>query len=120
MQPIIENSIQHGLNPNASDNSIEIAIYREETDILIQVTDNGKGIPPDRLSLLRQQLSVQTSHRTDRIGLSNVHQRIVVLFGTKYGISLDSLPGKATTTTIRIPYMTVKEMENYVQRFNRR
>ena len=119
LQPIIENSIKHGLTPAATDNHLQISIHRKECDVLIQITDNGKGIPPERLALLRQQLDTQTSPRSDQIGLSNVHQRIVVLFGADYGISLDSRPKEATTVTIRMPYMTVKEMKQYVQRFNR-
>ena len=66
---------------------------------------------------IRDRLNTQTSPQENRIGLSNVHQRITGIFGCGYGVGLDSIPGEGTTVTIRIPYMTVKEMENYVQRF---
>ena len=117
LQPIIENALCHGLAPGSAHNAILIAIGQEGGDILIRIKDNGTGISPERLNQLKIQLNTQTSPQENRIGLSNVHQRITGIFGCGYGVGLDSIPGEGTTVTIRIPYMTVKEMENYVQSF---
>ena len=118
LQPIIENSIQHGMDSNTAEFSIHLSIHRSVNDIYISVTDNGKGILPDKLEQLREQLDTQTSPKSTNIGLSNVHQRLKGILGDNYGITLESQPSKSTIVTICIPCMTVKEMEEYVQCLN--
>lgn len=69
------------------------------------MVDNAGGIPPDQLSALQQQLK-QTDHKekekTSGIGLSNVQQRIKLLYGPQYGLQLDSQNG-LTLVSIHIP-----------------
>lgn len=81
---------------------LELVAFRfsDNLRIAIQVTDNGKGIPSQRLQQLQQQMDAQTAPRSVRIGLANVHQRMVVIFGPDYGISMESRPMEATTITI--------------------
>lgn len=119
LQPVIENYIQHGLSPDAAAPSIHISIHRSEQDLYIDVIDNGKGISPQDLPILRQRLASQTTPKSSRIGLSNVHQRLVSVFGAPYGITIESEQNIQTTVTIRVPFMPSKEMEEFVQRFNR-
>lgn len=119
LQPLIENSIQHGLLANTPAACIRISIHRQAEDLYLNIIDNGRGISAENLILLRQQLASQTTPKSSRIGLSNVHQRLVSIFGEPYGLTLESEPNVKTTVTVRVPFMTSKEMEAYVQRFNR-
>lgn len=118
LQPIVENSMRHGFRPESKENRIEISIFRREEDVILMVKDNGRGIPPERLDFLRQQLDAP-SPQAQRIGLANVHQRIVGIFGEGYGVTLESDLDQGTAVSIRIPNMTIKEMKEYVQRFDR-
>lgn len=118
LQPLVENSMRHGLRPESKNNRIAIRIFRKENDVILTVTDNGRGMDPERLAALRAQLGVPHT-QAQRIGLSNVHQRIAGIFGEDYGVRIDSSPESGTSVSVRIPCMTVKEMKEYVQRFDR-
>lgn len=119
LQPILENAIQHGIDLDASDCYIQISTFRVQEDIFIQVTNNGSGISPEKLQFLKTQLDTQTSPKPNRIGLSNVHQRLVAVFGKQYGITIESRQNENTKVSMRMPYLSVKEMDHYVQRFDR-
>lgn len=120
LQPVIENSIKHGLRATNHSASIHISIRRQDQDMCIAVIDNGKGISAQDLAILRQRLASQTTPKSSRIGLSNVHQRLVSVFGQPYGLTIESEQNIRTTVTIRVPFMPAKEIEEFVQRFDRR
>ncbi len=119
MQPIIENIMNHGLDTEKKQINVEIRIYRQNNDIIIEVKDDGKGIEPAALQEIIRDLDTPTSSKSTHIGLSNVHQRIHRIFNEPYGIQIESMPGRYTQVTIRFPSMSVKEMNEYVQRLNR-
>ncbi len=120
LQPIIENAIQHGLGDLPSGGSIEIEGSLAEDKLMIAVTDNGKGMDPDKVreitDALAQHYDVQP---TGNIGLSNVHQRIRILFGEPYGLRVASRPGAGTRVELTLPVMAKEEMEQYVQGIHR-
>ena len=105
LQPIVENSLAHGLV-----DVIHITIKAEHTeDILtISVEDNGKGIDPDNLELLRNSLEKDSIYK-EHIGLYNSHRVIKLLYGNSYGLEIDSCNG--TVVTIRLPFMLESEDE---------
>ena len=72
----------------------------EGEDILLQVTDDGVGMSPERLEELRSALD-----RGERVGfgLSTVHERVRLFFGPPYGLSISSQQGVGTTISVRIP-----------------
>jgi len=96
LQPIIENSISHGILPkNAEEGTIKVSAYSENNDIYITVADDGIGIPPDKLSQL-------LSDTSSGFGLKNTHLRINLYYGEDYGIEVKSEYGKYTLVKIKI------------------
>lgn len=75
LQPIVENSVIHGLSPGRSDNRIKISCCRQDEYLIFHVIDNGVGIPAHRLDTIQDNKLLK-----DSIGISNVHSRLR-LFG---------------------------------------
>ncbi len=107
LQPIVENAIFHGLGPKGSAGSIDIHIYQDKnTDIHIDVTDDGVGMDPEVAAhLLDSEKTIEASF-FQGIGISNVHKRLQYKFGNNYGLSVISEPGKYTTVSILLPFQT--------------
>lgn len=93
LQPLVENSIKHGLSNKVEGGTIRIHCRRSESRLHLLVEDDGVGIPEDKLATL-----------LDRgIGVSNVNERLKVLFGSEYRMWIDSQPGKGTRIQIEVP-----------------
>ncbi len=105
LQPIVENAIFHGIEPKGSTGNIEIHIYRDEnTDIHIDVTDDGIGMTPDAAARLLNADEQTNSSFFKELGISNVHKRLQYEFGDKYGLSIKSKSGEFTTVSILLPF----------------
>ncbi len=106
LQPVIENAIYHGIKPLEKNGIIKISGYiKNNSSIVFEISDNGKGIDPQKIEALQKQLSNQDTHfKSDEIGLSNVNQRIKLIFGQQYGCSISS-DSAGTAVTITIPKM---------------
>ncbi|RCW74774.1 cache domain-containing sensor histidine kinase [Saliterribacillus persicus] len=104
IQPIVENSIIHGIERKEDTSFIEIDIYEKNNYLLIDVKDNGIGISKERLKVVRHRLFDQ-DYKSDgnRIGLHNVHQRIQLFYGESYGLSIDSVLHEGTVVQLRLP-----------------
>lgn len=106
MQPIVENAIQHGFGKKLDDGKIIINALKQKGLLIIEIKDNGQGISPEKLAELKAMLK-QKDHQHIRrgmgIGLSNVNRRIQIIYGERYGLAIDSIPGKGTTVTMIIP-----------------
>ncbi|TDG00594.1 sensor histidine kinase [Paenibacillus piri] len=115
LQPIVENSIKHGLGSLPRRGMISIKIYAEGADIKYAVTDNGVGMNEEQMSRIMswsqagpdgvpQRETVHSlSEEPGGIGLRNVHERIVMYYGERYGLAIFSDPGLFTTVEISIP-----------------
>ncbi|MBD7969404.1 sensor histidine kinase [Paenibacillus gallinarum] len=108
LQPLIENALYHGIKNKRGKGLIVIGGYLELSSVILTVTDNGIGIPTDRLALLRQQLEQPLQSEEEEpaeggFGLQNVHQRLRLYFGSEYGVDLESIAGAGTTIFVRIP-----------------
>jgi two-component system sensor histidine kinase YesM len=110
LQPILENAMNHGLNKAAKDGEIRVSCRTEGRDLLFIVHDNGRGMEPASLARVRHCLVRGTTEPEYEggIGLLNVSQRIRLHYGDGYGLSIDSLPGRGTTVTVRIPSQDVE------------
>ncbi|GHU78906.1 hypothetical protein FACS1894191_0560 [Clostridia bacterium] len=97
LQPFVENSILHGFADVESGGEIIIRAFTEEQMIVFYVEDNGAGIPPESLRVILEG-------REAHIGCSNVNQRIKLIFGEDYGVSVISLRSP-TIIQIRFPYI---------------
>ena len=100
LQPLVENALYHGIKLKRGKGCIYITSRAEGTDILIQITDDGAGMSEERLAELNRALG--TGERVG-FGLVTVHERLWLLFGPPYGLTLSSRQGVGTTVTVRIP-----------------
>jgi two-component system, LytTR family, sensor kinase len=99
LQPIVENSIKHGLAAKLDGGRITIRTFSADGRLVIEVEDNGAGIPEDRMS----QVYV------DGIGISNVHERLRMLYGADFRMDISSREGTGTRIRIEVPEL-VSEM----------
>ncbi len=100
----MENSIIHGIQPDKKKRGlISVKGYQESSILVFTVTDNGKGMKKEETGdILYRNQSNQEKGRFSSIGLSNVNQRIQLLFGTEYGLTISSAEGAYTKVTIRL------------------
>ncbi len=106
LQPLVENAIFHGIEPKGCAGSILLTIAHEpETgDILIRLTDDGVGMPPEQVKqALTEPGPEEAAAKYRHVGVWNVHRRLQYSFGEAYGLSIQSTPGQGTTVTIRLP-----------------
>ncbi len=94
LQPLIENSIRHGLASKVDGGTIRVRSRRSENQLQIVVEDDGVGIPESQLARMFEQ---------GGIGVNNVNERLKVLYGDNYRMWIDSRPGEGTSTGIEIP-----------------
>lgn len=106
LQPLVENSINHGIRKRDEPGHIYIRVGKEENCILLEVKDDGVGIKSEQMEKIRQSLAIEQEHeeKDHGFGLRNVHQRIQLHYGPHYGLQLASEEGQGTTIYIRLPY----------------
>lgn len=101
LQPLVENSIIHGiLEKDQESGVIQITGELDVGTIRLYVTDDGVGMPPKKAARMLIDVSTDEHHG---YGVKNIHERIQLNYGMKYGLSYQSEPGKGTTVTITIP-----------------
>jgi two-component system sensor histidine kinase YesM len=125
LQPAVENAIKHGMSRmHSSDGNLVITIsaVRRDQACVIEITDSGCGIPEEKLYLLNRMLRMEDSayqdvrqlfvrkHNQDSngIGLRNVDQRLVMSYGTEYGIQIESQEGSYTRIIMTLPYRVME------------
>ena len=96
LQPLAENSVMHGSSDNGTVMEIQITCWRENKDVMIELSDDGKGF-----EVTDDALAPHPERK--RIGVANVNDRIQLNFGRKYGMKINSQPGKGTTCTLTLP-----------------
>lgn len=104
IQPILENAIYHGMAYADGDGRIIVRAFRQGEDVVVEVTDNGPGMPAETVArLLEPGYAAAPDSKGSGIGLRNVHQRIRLTFGERYGLSIRSEPDAGTTVEVRLP-----------------
>ncbi|MCT4619760.1 MAG: histidine kinase [Marinisporobacter sp.] len=99
LQPLVENAIKHGLLPKKNGGRVSIVGIKQKKEVIIHIEDNGVGIEKERLSHI---LSDDNVHK-DSLGINNVNQRLIGMFGEKYGLQIESEVGEGTSILLRIP-----------------
>lgn len=105
LQPIVENSIYHGIEPLAENTSIYVKGRLEDGDCVIEITDAGRGMSEEEVANLYRRINgeIETDGGDGGIGLKNVQDRIRMNFGEKYGLQISSRLGCYTKVRVRIP-----------------
>jgi len=93
LQPLVENSIKHGISGKIDGGTITLRARRASDRLVVEVEDDGVGIPQDeRLNILSRG-----------IGVTNVQERLKVLYNQDYRMLIDSEPGRGTRIEIELP-----------------
>lgn len=102
IQPLVENALYHGIKEKRGKGQIDIRCFIEDGDMKIQVSDNGVGICESEVKRMNDVLN----HKVDRAseyGIINVHEKIRLMFGERYGLDIQSEIGKGTCVIITHP-----------------
>ena len=109
LQPLVENYFAHGVDYRRTDNVISIKALKKEGYVEILVTDNGRGMPAEKLAEIQDKLAQRTfehivdySGKRQSIGIVNVHERFVLYFGDHYDISVESVEKEGVRYRITI------------------
>ncbi len=105
VQPIIENSIYHGIKYLQEEGRIEIKAEAVDDGIKIIISDNGVGMKSETAATILNPDQENTASSGNGIGLRNIDERIKLSYGEKYGLSIWSEPDEGTTVTILIPHL---------------
>lgn len=120
LQPILENSIIHGIELKIGTGNLCIHFGRTQDRLLIRISDDGVGMDEETLAMLNRKLGKGTdasgtaeAERQGGIALANVNNRIHLIFGDEYGMHIYSTPGNGTDVEISIPIlMNDKDIAN--------
>lgn len=107
LQPLVENAIFHGIKHMKKDAQILILGRRVEDAIRIEIRDNGKGMTPERLEHIQGMLKESQFQQVESIGMMNVNLRFKILFGERWGISVDSKADEGTRVFLDFPVISV-------------
>ncbi len=108
LQPIIENSILHGIRDKGETGYIKLTVFQREDVVRFRVFDTGVGMSPERLEQLRRSINTFDVHS---IGLSNVNSRLKLYFGEEAGLRIRSVLGRGTIVEFQ---MKLSQIEKYV------
>ena len=108
LQPLVENAILHAFNDITSGGRVTLKAYLMDENLSIIVADNGSGMSPKQLEKLEYSIHSEAAGEGQNhgVGLRNVHQRIQLLFGKEYGLSVKSFAGIGTFVEIFLPART--------------
>lgn len=110
IQPIVENSINHGFT-GLENRHIAMTVHREEGGLVIIIADNGHGMDQGTLDKVKQRLQSVGNNKSHTIGLQNVHERILLKFGQYYGLEIQTTPGIGSSVLMHLPIYTIGENE---------
>lgn len=107
LQPLVENAIQHSVRDNFEKGKIMITARKEGDDLLIDIADNGKGIPLKVLEQLEKEEEPgdKPSRTRGGVGLRNVNDRLKLYFGDAYKLKIETGPDFGTKITLRHPIL---------------
>lgn len=108
LQPILENSINYGVDPMDDCGEIFIRVKKEDDMLILSVEDNGIGMSQEEVSLLLTDSNRKRKHGSG-VGLININNRVQILFGKEYGLLIESEPDEGTRVSIRIPAIPYTE-----------
>ncbi len=105
LQPIVENSIYHGIKNSDKKGTISIHAYKENEIIILKVEDDGIGMNEETCSNILKNEYKDKKSFSSGIGVQNVNSRIKLYFGNMYGLRFESALGMGTTVFISLPLL---------------
>jgi two-component system, LytTR family, sensor kinase len=99
LQPLLENAIRHGIGPKIEGGTVKLRAWRQNGRLSVEVRDDGVGIPDEK----RHEIL------DSGIGISNVRERLKVLYGEESSLNIESEPGKGTVIRLEIPELLTPE-----------
>lgn len=100
LQPVVENCFKHAFKDRTSGGYVRISARQEGADIVFEIADNGCGIEEGRLLELKEKLNQPFAE--GGIGILNTNTRLHMVYGSDYGVDLESRAGQDTKVTVRI------------------
>ncbi len=103
LQPLVENALYHGIKTKRRQGFIRVSGKVQDKHLILEVYDDGIGMTEERLNMVKASLK---GGKSEGFGLKAVHQRIQILFGAEYGLTIESKPNVGTRTLVTIPMIT--------------
>jgi two-component system sensor histidine kinase YesM len=116
LQPIIENAVVHGVEVVKS-GVIRLKVYKEGDNIILQVINTGKNMTPEDMERIQNILENKNTELTPgkgvhaSLGIRNVNERIKLIYGEEYGLTIKPAGEDETASTITIPSEPVNDTE---------
>ena len=110
LQPVVENSIIHGLHLIKDDGIIVITSRKKKDCLILEVYDNGEGTRQEEIDrILAEEGQEDSGHGRAHIGIRSIQKRIHILYGPEYGIQMESSPGNGMIVRITLPLEKCEE-----------
>lgn len=109
LQPLVENSIRHGLEMKLRQPILVITGLVREGILFVTIGDNGRGMGPEMV----RTLSNRDYHRRNHFGIENVRKRLTLYYGEAAGLSFESRKGQYTRVTLRLPVREGESIEDH-------
>jgi Predicted signal transduction protein with a C-terminal ATPase domain len=110
LQPLVENSIYHGIKvKDGRGGQIKITVYKENDDVYVLVADNGTGMTTDQINQFNHSLS--EFGKDSGYGIRNVNRRLQLLFGAEYGLHYDKNESSGVTVQVHLPSHEIMQCE---------
>ena len=104
LQPLVENSILHGIREKESHKgTIVITAWEEEGDVIMEIADDGVGMDEETVKGLLKEGSGKDEASGSHIAVYNTDRRLKISFGETYGLTYHSAPGEGTRVEVRLP-----------------
>lgn len=104
LQPVIENAFLHAFPDNRNTGLIQVLLQEFENDLIFEIIDNGIGMPQTNLQFISKKK--EKRNHFSGIGLTNIHERLQLLYGKEYGIEVFSMKEIGTTIKIKLSKLT--------------
>lgn len=102
IQPLLENSIKHGVRHKEEKGKIKVKIFERNHRLVVTIIDNGIGIEKERLNRIKRVLQSEWTQE-EHIGLINTNQRLRILYGQDYSIRISSRENRGTVIILLLP-----------------
>ncbi|WNS40720.1 sensor histidine kinase [Paenibacillus sp. MMS20-IR301] len=103
LQPVVENAVLHGIREKEDEEgTISVSAWTDAGDLRIEIADDGVGMTAEQLASLFTEQHFTT--KGGGYGVRNIKERLQIAYGSKYGLSFDSSPGRGTRVTLSLPF----------------